>query len=42
MIEFKRNNKVTAVGEPIWKILWNYICWVLGGKPDGFVVKGKK
>ena len=39
MIEFKRKNKITATDVSIWKILWNYICWVLAGKPEGWVVK---
>ena len=34
MIQFKRKNRVTAVDVSIRSILWNYICWVLAGKPD--------
>ena len=39
MILFQKKTKVTAVEESIWKILWNYICWVLAGKPEGWLVK---
>lgn len=38
MIQFKRKNKITAVDVSIWKVLWNYICWVLAGKPDNWTV----
>ena len=38
MIQFKRKNKITAVDVSIWKFLWNYICWVLAGKPDNWTV----
>ena len=41
MIEFKRKNNITAVNVSIWKIIWNYMCWVLGGKPDKWQVKEK-
>ena len=38
MIQFKRKNKITAVDVSIWKVLWNYLCWVLAGKPDNWTV----
>ena len=34
IIIFDRKNTVSAVNVSIWKILWNYICWVLAGKPE--------
>ena len=34
MIEFKRKNKITAVNVSFWKVVREYIFWVLGGKPD--------
>tara|TARA_Y100001963_G_scaffold102627_1_gene141255 strand:+ start:1055 stop:1180 length:126 start_codon:yes stop_codon:yes gene_type:complete len=38
MIKFKRKSRVTATDVPFWKIVWNYICWVLAGKPDNWEV----
>ena len=35
---FYRRNRITAVEVSIWTILWNYMCWVFGGKPDGWEV----
>ena len=34
MIEFKRKNKITAVNVSFWKVVREYIFWVLGVKPD--------
>ena len=34
MIEFSKKNKVTAINVSIWRIMWEYIFWALGGKPD--------
>ena len=34
MIEFKRKNIITAVNVSFWKVVREYIFWVLGGKPD--------
>ena len=42
MIQFKRRDRVTAVDVSIYSILWNYICWVLAGKPNGHSVNIKK
>ena len=30
---FKEKNMVTCVGVPFRKLVWNYICWLLAGKP---------
>jgi hypothetical protein len=27
-------NSVTCVGVPFRKLVWNYICWLLAGKPE--------
>ncbi len=42
MIKFNRKNIVSATNVSIWSIFWNYICWVLGGKPEGWEVKDVK
>ena len=42
MIKFKKKNKVTAIDVSIWSVLWNYTCWVLGGKPNNWEVKDVK
>ena len=34
MYKFKRKNLVSCVGVPIGKLIWNYICWLLAGKPE--------
>ena len=33
-MEFKRKNNISCIGVPIKTLLWNYICWVLAGKPN--------
>ena len=33
-IEFKRKNIITAVNVSFWKVVREYIFWVLGGKPE--------
>ena len=38
MIKFKRKNIIIAVEVSIWKVMCNYICWVLAGKPDGWEI----
>tara|TARA_B100000287_G_C20397791_1_gene688344 strand:- start:222 stop:350 length:129 start_codon:yes stop_codon:yes gene_type:complete len=42
MIEFKKKNKITAIDVSIWTIMWEYICWVLGGKPQNHKIIKKK
>ena len=37
-IVFTKKNKVSAVNVSIWVILWEYIWWVLAGKPDTHIV----
>ena len=29
-----KENMVTCVGVPFRKLVWNYICWFLAGKPQ--------
>ncbi len=36
MIEFKKKNRITAIDVSIWTVIFEYICWVLGGKPDNY------
>ena len=31
---FKKKNIVSSVNVPMSKLLWEYICWVLAGKPE--------
>ena len=33
-ITFNLKNKVSCKGVSMWSVLWEYICWVLAGKPD--------
>ena len=28
-----KDNTITCVGVPFRKLVWNYICWFLAGKP---------
>ena len=42
MVQFKRKNVVTAINVSIWKVLFEYICWTLAGKPDNYKVKQEK
>ncbi len=30
---FEKKNMITCVGVPFRKLVWNYICWFLAGKP---------
>ena len=31
-------NGITSRHCSIWKILWEYICWVLAGKPENHTI----
>jgi len=35
VIKFNKKNKITAIDVSIWRIIWEYICWTLAGKPEG-------
>jgi len=37
-IKFKRKNIISATNVSIWKIIWNYICWILAGRPENWEV----
>ena len=37
-IKFKGNN-VSCRNVPFRKIIWEYICWTLAGRPDGHSTK---
>ena len=36
------NNLVSCINVSIWKVMWEYICWVLGGKPEGYKIEIQK
>ena len=38
---FKRKNSISCESVPFKAILWNYLCWVLGGKPNNWKVTYK-
>jgi hypothetical protein len=42
MIKFNKNNRVSCDNTPIGKILFEYICWVLSGKPQNHKINQKK
>ena len=37
----EKMNIITSVGFSMKSILWNYFCWVLGGKPKNWSINGK-
>jgi hypothetical protein len=41
MIQFSNKNLVSCKNESIWKVLWEYICWTLAGKPNNHLIKEK-
>ncbi len=42
MLKFKKNNKVSCENVSMGRILFEYICWVLAGKPQNHEIKSKK
>ena len=40
-MRFSRNNLISSNGVSFRKIVWNYICWVLAGKPNNWRINGK-
>ena len=42
MIEFKRKNRITAVDVEFKTVVWEYVCWVLAGKPEKIKKNEKK
>ena len=38
-IKFGDNNLISCFNIPFWSVIWNYICWVLAGKPKGHKVE---
>ena len=40
-MRFKRKNNISCVGVPFRTVVWNYICWVLAGKEDGWKIQFK-
>ena len=35
-MKFKRTNIISCNGVKFTSVIWNYICWVLAGKPDNW------
>ncbi len=35
-ISFNRKNVVSCYNVSIWKVLYEYVCWVLAGKPTRY------
>jgi len=35
-INFKRKNLISCTNLPFKTLMWEYICWVLAGKPDNY------
>jgi len=42
MIKFNRKNIISCTNIPMTAIMWNYICWILAGKPDGYKYEWKR
>ena len=40
-MKFRKGNLITANGVAFGRIIWNYFCWVLAGKPNNWRVHGK-
>tara|TARA_R100000700_G_scaffold35007_1_gene43362 strand:- start:377 stop:517 length:141 start_codon:yes stop_codon:yes gene_type:complete len=38
-ILFKRKSNISCKAVPFKTIIWNYLCWVLAGKPDEWKTK---
>ena len=36
---FERKSNISCKGVPFKTIIWNYLCWVLGGKPNKWRIK---
>jgi len=41
-IKFNKKNIISCQNVSIRRIVWEYICWTLAGKPDGHKWKGEK
>ena len=33
-LKFRKKNLVSCANISMWKVLWEYFCWVLAGKPE--------
>jgi hypothetical protein len=38
-IRFKRKNNISCIGVPFRTLVWNYICWFLAGRPNGWKIR---
>jgi hypothetical protein len=34
VINFRRKNRISCINVPMRTLMWEYICWVLAGKPE--------
>ena len=41
-IVFNQRSKISCVGVSMTSLLFEYLCWILAGRPDNHKVKGKK
>ena len=39
-MKFKKKNLISSNGVQFKTLMWNYICWVLAGKPDNWRIDG--
>ena len=40
-MKFRKGSLISANGVTFGRIIWNYFCWVLAGKPNNWRVHGK-
>jgi hypothetical protein len=38
-IIFNNKNNISCTNVPFKTVMWNYLCWVLGGRPNNWRVK---
>ena len=36
MLKFSKNNLISCENVPFGKVMFEYLCWKLGGKPDNY------
>ena len=39
-IRFNRKNLISSNGVSFRKLMWNYLCWTLAGKPNDWRIDG--
>ena len=40
-MKFRKGNLISSNGVTFGRIIWNYFCWILAGKPNNWRVHGK-